>query len=406
MSLIYGAEGIGSFSVPDERPKSYLDVTFKLVPDITPFFNLTSKLSEETVTDMEFRVWEENLVSAPLTVSGAQTNVDTTIELSTAVETYPARSVRVGTFLRNTRTGEILRVGTAPADPFASVVVDTRGTWAEVDDKAAMNDGDTLEIMTTGAGEGSTSVTPISDYFGGGWNFLEDVEDSFEVTDWTENTELRPGKEREYNRAGRRAMERFKKAVEKDLFWGKKKLNTVGTQKVYRTNGVRQYITTNVFDDSSTGTSMDRIFDIMAQMRSFGQGSDTKWGLCGAGALTRLTQLLAKSNTLEINMSDSLDQKGTWGLTVREMQGPTMKIQFIACPTLSETSVTTNSVFLLDPKYIRRAALKGVGALHRDDDIKKDDGYRGKKGRYRAVIGLVLGCEKVHGFWNVGTPLP
>jgi hypothetical protein len=406
MSLIYGTTGIGNFDVPDERPKTYLETTFKVVPDITPFFNLTSKLGEEIVNDMEYRVFEEGLVGAPLKVDGAQTNVDTTIELDTAVESEPAKAVRVGTFLRNTRTNEILRVSTAPVAPWTSIVVDARGTWAEVDDKAAMNDHDTLEILTTGAGEGQTSVEPISDKFGGGWNFLEDVEDSFEVTDWVDNTELRPKQEREYNRNGRRAMERFKKAVEKDLFWGKKKLNTVGGRKVYRTNGVRSFLTTNVFDDSSTGTSIDRVMEIGAQMRSYGQGSDTRWGMAGVGAITRLALLIQKNTTMNMSISDPLDRKGTWGITCREFQLPTIRLQLMPCPTLSETEDNTNSIFLLDPKYIKRAALKGIGALKREDNIKKDDGYRGKKGRYRAVIGLVLGCEKVHGFWKVGQPKP
>ena len=399
MSLIYGTKQIGDWTVPDERPKSYHELIFKLVPDMAPLFNLSSKLGEEPVTDFEYAVFNEGLVVNYLTTTGAHDNAVTTINLA---GTTPAKAVRAGMALRNRRTDEILRVSTAPATPFALVVVDTRGSWGG--GAAAMIDGDVLDIMSPPGLESDVAPAAISDTPSVDWNYLQDMEESCELSDWADSIEIRPRQEKQYAREKRRAMERFQIAWEKTLYYGKKVSTTVSGKKSYMTGGLNYWIS-QLFDDSSIGTSIDRVLDIMAQLRSYGQGSMTKWGIAGIGAITRLSNLVRKSTTSNVEMSAPLDRRGTWGITIRELQGPALNLQLIHSGVMS--LVATNRVWILDPKYLKLARLVGkIGPVHFDDDIKKDDGYKGRKGRWRAVMGLQLGQATVHAKWDVGDPLP
>ncbi len=400
MSLIIGARGIGDWSVPDERPKNYHEVLFKLVPDLAPLFNLTSKLGSEETTDMEYAVFNEGLPVTALQVSGAVTNVATTINLTGAT---PAKAVRAGDIIRNRRTDELLRVASDPVTPFTSITVDTRGGWGG--GAAAMNDLDYLDIMSPAGIEGDVAPTAVSDTPTVDWNYCQDIEEACELSDWARDTKIRPAEEKAWAREKRRASERFKLKWEKALYYGKKVSTTVGGKQSYLTGGLNYWVTSNNFDDTSTGTSIDRVLDIFAQMRSYNQGSDTKWGFAGAGAITRLANLVRKSTVSNFTMSDPLDKRGTWGLKVMNFEGPTMALQLIQSGVLS--MMDTNRVFIVDPKYIKTARRNGsIGPVHYDDDIKKDNGYKGIKGRWRAVMGLMLGQQSVHGKWLVGDPIP
>lgn len=400
MSLILGARGIGDWSTPDERPKSYHETLFKLLQDVAPLFNLMSKIPDETVNDMEFAVFNEPLVPNSAVISGAHNNSVTTINLQ---GTAQGKSMRAGDVIRCRRTDELMRISTDPTTPWNSVTVDTRGNWGG--GAASMVDGDIVDIMSPPGVEKDVAPSAVSDTPSVVWNYLQDTEECCELSDWARDTEIRPANEKAWAREKRRAAERFKLKWEKALYYSKKVSTTVNGQLAYMTGGLNYWIQTNAFDDTSTGTSLDHVLDIFAQLRSYNQGSDTKWGFAGAGAITRLTNLIRKSTMSNFTMTDPLDKRGTWGMKVINLEGPTMSLQLIQSGVLS--MMDSNRVFILDPKYLKLARKNGaIGAVKYEDDIKKDNGYKGIKGRWRGVMGLMLGQEPVHGKWLVGDPLP
>ncbi len=406
MSLIAGPRGIGDWSHPDERPKTYHEAVFKYLPDWGAFFGLLSKLPKETVRDMEFKVFEEGIPTTQLIVSGAHVNTATTITLSTSgsAGTEPAKAVRAGDMLRVVRTGEIMRVTIDPGPPWTSITVATRGSMAETDDKAALVDGDVIEVMGAVCAEGTNAVEAVSDTLSTRYNFCEDVEEPVELSDWALNMEIRPKAESAWAREKRRAAERFKLKMAKKLYFGKRKQTTENGKLLYLTGGLASFVGNN-FDHSSSGTSLHGILDIFQTMRSYGQGSEVKLGFAGSGAITRLAKLLDRETQSYFRMGDPIDKRGTWGLTVREFSGPTMTLQIIHDAVLSMNDVDTYKVFIVDPKYVKLAVLAGIGDV-KYEDLVMSDGYRGKKGRYRAVSGLMVAQPNLHAVWTVGPYLP
>jgi hypothetical protein len=401
MSLIVGARGIGDWTVPDERELSYHEALFQLCGDLTPFFGLTSKLKKQPVTDFVYKIFEEGLPVTSFVAAGCNSSV-TTIPLS---GTTPAKGLRAGMLLRNMNTGEILRVAADPTTPFTGFTCDTRGSWGGgSDDSATITASDILRVVGTVQPELTTAPTALSDTVGVGTNYLQDFQETCEVSDWGLGIKTRLT-EKKWAREKRRASERFSLAVEMAMFFGKPMVTTIGGKTAYTTGGISNFVKTNVFDDSSTGTSLDRCEDIMQQLGKY--GSPTRFLYAGAGFITRLNRILRNAAELEWNMGDSLDKRGTWGINVKNLETPHLELQIVKSPLLTEDAISTNMAFILDLKNVARTELDdAIGPVHFDDDIKKDDGYTGRKGRWRGVLGLQLGLESTHGIWTIGSYKP
>ena len=401
-TMIYGIKGIGDFTTPDERPKSYHQAVFKYQPDVSAFFGLLSMLPQVAVSDMEYAVFEEGLVPTYIYVNGAHADSSST---TIAVHTAEGKNVVAGTMLRVVRTGEILRVVVDPTSPWTSITVGTRGSYAPSDDKAALVDNDPLQIIASAYGETSEAGDATSETIDVAWNYLQDVEEDCELSDWVEDTELRPGDEDPFDREKRRAAERFKIRAGATLYWGKKKYWTESGRLHYATAGFGNLAGLS-YDDSSTGTSLDRIFEIFASMRSHGQGSDTKWAFCGLGALTVLNRIVRENTTGMFDMSKPLNTRQTYGLKVQTLTGPTMELQLIHDATLSKNTTDTNKVLIVDPKFVKLAYKKGKYGKIKYEDIDQSNGARSRKGRYRGIFGLMLGQPNVHAVWTVGSYKP
>jgi len=400
MGAIFGARGIGDWAANTERPTSYHDVIFKQAPDIAPFLNLTSKLPKGEVKDFVYNIFEEPIVVQYVTTTGSHDNSTTTINLAGST---PAKNLRAGLLLRNERTDEILHVAADPASAWTSFTSGTRGAFGTA--AASMNSGDVLRIIGSLGVELRTAVTARSDSLSVVTNYLQDFEESAEISDWSEDMEIRPKSEKAWAREKRRSMERFKVMIEEAFFWGRKLSTTVSSKQAYATGGLKQFVTTNVFDDSSTGTSLDRIEDVIQALGKY--GSATKWAFAGAGAITRINRIIRNNANLNFDMSEPIDRRQTWGLNVRNMQTPHLELQLIKSHLLTESAVGTNMLFVVDPKYVKLAQYDSkIGPIRFDDDIKKDDGYTGRKGRWRGVLGLMLGQEMMHGIWTVGAFAP
>ena len=403
-SSIYGIRGSGTFDVPEEVPEDYHQMLFKLVPDTAPFYGLLSKAKKSTVSSPKFHLFEERMPQMHLVVDGSHTNTDTTISVD-GPGTYPTKGFKLGDLVRCIRTGEVMRVSAAPSTPWTTLTVATRGSWVEsggADDKAALNDGDILRWIGSAYPEATTAPDGVSQDIDYVYNFVQDFQDSAEISDIVDATEIRP--EQAWKREKRLSSLRHMLKIESALLFGKRALVIDSNSQYNRgTGGLNYFISTNRIDHTSSGTSVDLLETAMAQL--FKYGSRTKLGWAGMGAMSKLNKLVRKESVANFHMGDKLDDRSTYGLYIKNFEHPSGTLQLAPHPLLTEDTTLTNYIFIVDFKNIEWVTMKGLGTKW-EDNIKTDDGYTGHKGRWRTVAGLKMALEEVHGLFIVGDYLP
>jgi hypothetical protein len=400
MAAIAGVRGSGSWTTPDEAPKNYHEALFKLVPDAAPFYGLMSKLKHDTTDNPEFILFEERLPQMYAVVNGSHNNSVTTININ-GPGTAPGKAFKSGDLLRNVRTGETLRLTATPSDPWTSLTVATRGSWGG--GAAAMNNGDILRWVGSAYAEATTAPDAVSQDLSTVSNYVQDFQDSCEISDIAGNMYVRP--EDAWKREKRLTALRHMLKIETALFFGRK-VSTTGSngQPLRGTGGLIEFLSSNVIDHSSSGTSLDLLEDACQQL--FKYGSKTKVGFAGNGAINRLNRIVRNNVVSYFDMSQPLSKRETYGLDVRNFSTPFGTIQLIPHPLLTEDTTWTNQVWIVDLKNVAWVTMKGIGQTKWEDNIKTDDGYTGRKGRYRTVAGLRLALEEVHGILTVGTYVP
>ncbi len=130
-----------------------IDMSDKILwyaPEATPFLTLTGKIKgKRKAFNYKFEWLEKDQKPRKLVVNGAQTDIDTTIEVDDG-DKVSARDV-----LLNTRTREVMLVTSISTNDLTV----TRGIGGS---NAPMNDGDFLLIIGSSYADGAASGTPSS----------------------------------------------------------------------------------------------------------------------------------------------------------------------------------------------------------------------------------------------------
>ena len=189
MAAIQGIRGSGSWTTPDEAPKSYHEGLFKLVPDMAPFYGLLSKVRQDTCDNPEFKIFEERLPQMYAQVNGAHNDAVTAIAIDLP-GAAPGKAFKANDLLRNVRTGETVRLTATPADPWTSLTVATRGSWGG--GAAAMVDNDQLRWVGSAEPEATTAPGAVSQDLTVVSNYVEDFQDSCEASDMALAMYVRP----------------------------------------------------------------------------------------------------------------------------------------------------------------------------------------------------------------------
>jgi hypothetical protein len=117
-STVFGMRGTGDWATPDERPKSYREMAFKLWPDAPSVLTyIMSKLSTRTVTDPEYKIFEWRLPDMAFTVAGEVADGTTSIVFDAPGST-PAKGLKAGDMLRDETSGEVVRILSDPVSPY------------------------------------------------------------------------------------------------------------------------------------------------------------------------------------------------------------------------------------------------------------------------------------------------
>jgi len=146
-----------------------------------------------------------------------------------------------------------------------------------------------------------------------------------------------------------------------------------------------EFLSSNLIDHSSSGTSIDLLEDAFKQL--FKYGNKTKIGFAGNTAITVLNRVVRNNTSSFFDMSAPLNKLETYKLNVREFYHPYGTLQLINHPLLSEDSTWASQIWVVDLAYLAWVKMKTIGATNFKDDIKKEDGYTGRKGRFRTVAG-------------------
>lgn len=226
----------------NERVIDMDDEITMLDPETSQFMTILSQVNRSGADSTKVEWLEDQLFPRLTAVSGAQTNVDTAIEVTTGEGQY----LRAGDVVRNQRTGEAFRVSSVATDT-ATVV---RG-YGRVT-AAAMNDGDQLLIVANAAAQGATLGTRKVNKRVAQYNYTQIVRNPYGFTRSLMASRLYGGSEPNKERA-KKAIE-HKRALEYLAFWGARALDTSGSEPVGFSGGLYEFVTTNVKNAAGTLT--------------------------------------------------------------------------------------------------------------------------------------------------------
>jgi hypothetical protein len=389
-TTVFGMRGTGDWATPDERPKSYREMAFKLFPDAPAVLTyIMSKLPTRTVTDPEYKIFEWRLPDMAFTVNGEVAISATTIVFDAPGST-PAKGLKAGDMLRDETSGEVVRVLADPVDPYTSITVSRY--WGSTNSGAVITDNSVLRWVGSAYEEGSRGPTAISRTHSVVTNYTQIFKDLVKVTKTAERTKTRPQKP--WPQLKGECLERIMYKIEYAMLYGVDAETTGPDGEALRsTAGIRHLLSTNV-TDFSTGVDLDTFEDGLEQV--FKYGSKTKMGLCGNRALNIINRMVTRNSMLTYSM-ESLPKSQTYGLNVTRLRCPFGTLNLVPHPLMTESAAWTKDMFILDTKYIEQVVMAG-GDLSWEDNVQLPDEHA-RKGMYIGELGLSLAMEEVHGYW-------
>lgn len=271
----------------DERPKNWREGILLLEPrNKAPLAALTAAMSSQSTDDPEFHWWDEEVDVGKLVINGAQTNVDTALE----VTQYGTR-LKAGDMLYNARTAESVRVTAVTDDLNITVTRGAGGTTA-----AAMNDQDVLVYVGSAYREGAGRPLGVSWNPTKRTNYTQIFRDAVEWTRTAQKTTLRTGDKQKEDR--RRALNKHVIGMERAFIFGTPLETTESGQPLRFTGGILNAITSqapnNVYNVTGSDLTMSEFEDLFANI--FAYGSNEKLAFASIQTLVKLNRL-ARINT-------------------------------------------------------------------------------------------------------------
>ena len=394
MSAIFGMRGTGDWATPDERPKNYREKAFQLFPDSpNPFTAILSKLPSSSVDDPEFKIFEDRLPHMTWAVTGVIDAAEETIDLDEVLprtDASPAKGLKKGDLLKNTRTGELMMINAEPVTDWDAVEC-TRG----VGDVAAANtaDHDVLEWAGSAYEEGSGAPEAVSLAPTVVTNYIQTFKDTCEMTGQAIETLIRP--DRPWPREKKKCLERHMIQIERAFFHSAKdEISGAGGRKIRFTGGLDDLVDTCVTDFSATGVSMDGLEDAFETL--FKYGSKSKIAFVGNKALTILNRVVRNNSQFYFMASQAIDKKQTFGLRVFNFVCPHGELGLIPHPLLNESATYNSWAYIVDPKYAEYVYFRNRDTKYTEKDLRQDLIDK-VKGQYMTDAGLRLALEECHG---------
>lgn len=387
---VLGLRGTGSFTADVDRPRNWREGILYLFPNgEAPLTALLSKLKSESTDDPHFFWFEKPLQDQRLQINGAQTNVDTTIEIKpTGVSNE--KNFKAGHLVLNERTEEIFIVASDPAVADTLTVVRGVGEVAG----AAMNDGDNIVIVGSAYEEGASVPTAVSYDPSNAFNYCQIFRNSVQITRTAKKTRLRT--EAQYEEAKRETLQYHSVEMERAFIYGQRNQLTVNGQLRRTTRGITKWITTNTADMGGTVTESD--FDDKME-EAFRYGSNEKLALIGSTALNVLNKMAKNRGQIMLDV----DREEAYGMQLTKYVSP-----------FGVLYLKMHPLFNIHPEWRKNMLILDTGKLvYRyidDTDFLTDrqaPGDDAKKDEFLTECGLEVHHEKAHAYYkNITTFAP
>lgn len=383
MPTFAGLRGTGDWGT-DERPKNFREMILWLDPNgDAPLTALLSKMASESVDDPEFSWWEEANEHVTAVVNGAQTNVETGIEVDAgALAFVKGDLILVDSAIGD---GEIMEVSADPTVDTALTV--TRGVAGST--AAAISDNATLTKIGNTFEEGSAAPKATYRNPTKKKNYCQIFKTVYDITETALRTTVRTGDPLKNDK--KRKMFDHARDMEMAFLFGRSFETTGSGGKPKRyTGGLLSAITTNRTDfDGSPALTEDTFIDALSPMfdrRGEGAG-DERIGFVGNTALTAINKLARTSSSTRVNFDGVVK---VYGMNLQRWILPQGTILLRTHPLLNIHPVYKASGFFINPRglvyrYLRDTTFK--------DNVQANDEDR-KKGMWLTECGLEVHHEK------------
>lgn len=215
-------------------------------PEAAPLTVLTKKLDKtRSVSQYQFDFLEKEPLPRQVTVSGAQTSGDTSVEV---VAGHGTRLKKYDTLV-NRRTREMVYVSSMSTDT-ATVV---RGIGGAA---AAMNDGDILDVIAPAYEDGSAKGTFKSTKENRLYNYTQILRTGYGFTGRQQSTGLYGGKDPDTERRAQ-AIE-HRKSIELAMWFGKRHSTTGANSRTLSfMGGIEYFIQSNIWNLAGSGSGVE-----------------------------------------------------------------------------------------------------------------------------------------------------
>lgn len=262
----------------DQLVVDMLDKIYTYDPQSNPMLTvLTAKSRLKAANAVEVQHLEDEPIPEWDFVDGAQTNVDTSIEVDNGAY------FRAGDVVLNVRTDEYFSVDSVAAN----VLTATRGALGST--AAAMNDNDQIINLGTPEEEGSTIPVAKATVTTTKSNFTQIKRTPVDLSRTLSQVSLYGSAERP--RLRRMAGAKHARDWEQILLHGKKNNDTSGAKPVRTAGGLDEHITTNVVAAGGTLTESELV-DIAGDVFRFkvegGNGGTSRAMLCSREVMSTI----------------------------------------------------------------------------------------------------------------------
>lgn len=358
----------------------------------TTLFGLMSRLGAEPAENTEFNWFERDPVRRELAADGAdatppaaQYEADTIVmqETSAGGNAYPY--LAAGHVLRNTRTGEYVRVTATPTTNTVSVLRAIDTSTAATLLTYTINDNDTFVIITLGKPEGASPTQSSYEEPTINTNYVQTFNSTVEITNAFKANKLRSDAMGPLNDRRIQALEKVSRDIELAYFFGSRQKISESSKYVYLTGGIKDAVDRHVSQNALNGggTAGIAIEDFKAWLRDpMSLGSDQKLFLCGPLSFAAISDYANSAvNGFRITQAESV-----FGMNITVIQTPFGSLDLAMHPLFREISSLQDWGFLIDLNFIKQKTMEPL-FLEPNVQLPGDDSY---KEQYRAKLGLKL----------------
>lgn len=348
-------------------------------PEATPFLTLTGKIKgKRKAFNYKYEWLEKDQKPRRLVVNGAQTDVDTTIEVDDG-DKVAGRDV-----LLNVRTREVILISSISSNDLTVV----RGIGGG---NAPMNDGDDLLLIGSSYADGASSGTPVSITEFTKFNYTQIFRTPFAFTGRDLETELFGGNDK-MTETKWQGIE-HKRSIEYAMYFGKRHLISAagGVHQATFTGGLDQSIQSNVWDVSGVTLNTRAFNEFLEEGLKWGKGgrlqggAATKYLLCSSAWLTEINSWA--ENKLEYRVLDK-----QIGFAAMEYVSPLGRVMLVSSPILDEWH--PDRAYLVDFNHVDYVFLRNRDTKLLDNREAND--IDGEKYEYFSDCGLQVEFEQSH----------